>query len=412
MNIDTAYVFVTTGSAGDLFPFLRMAVSLQQRGHDVRLVGPHLHEAAVRQAGIVFHGTVADPAVLDDKDLWHPLRGFGVVWRAVRPGLRELPHVIAQPPPQQPCVIIAHPLAVPDAVLLRATRGGVRVLAAYLAPSNIPTVHDPLTLGPYTVPRWVPHAVRRWLWRQVAARAVDPVALPEVNADRAKAALAPVASLFDLMRTGPDLHLALFPPWFGACKPDWPEPLVQGDFALYDPDPEAPFAPEAQAFLAAGDAPIIFTHGTGNRQARAFFDHALDASLRLGRRAILLTPHREQVAPDLPPSVLWQPYLPLQRLLPRSAAIVQHGGVGTSAEALRSRVPQLVVPLAFDQFDNGARIKALGAGLVLRHDQLDGKALCEALARLLALPAGGHWPGPEEARWTALIDSIVGQPLA
>lgn len=403
----TAYVLVTTGSAGDLFPFLRMALSLRQRGHDVRLIGPSLHAPMVEQVGIPFHGTMVDEAVLDDKDLWHPRRGFGVVWRAVRPGMREVPRLIAQQVPAgRPCVIIAHPLALPDAVLVRDTGARACVVAAYLAPSNIPTVYDPLILGPYQVPRWIPHGVRRWLWRMVGAHLIDPVALPEINADRAAAGLAPISSLTEFMRLAPDLSVTLFPSWFGPPQSDWPVPLVCGDFALFDPDPAAGFPEEVQTFLADGDAPLIFTHGTGNRQAGAFFAHAVRASGALGRRAILLTPHREQVPAALPGGVLWQAYLPLQRCLPHAAAIVHHGGIGTTAEALRAGVPQLVVPLAFDQFDNGARVERLGTGAVLPHSRLDARSLTRALSRLLARQGIVAATPPAGAAWETLVAAL------
>ena len=413
--MDAHFVVVTTGSAGDLFPFLKLAAGLQARGHQVSFVAPALHEAMVLQAGLAFHGTYADPAVLDDPDLWHPRRGFGVVWRAVQPGLRELAPLVARLPAGQPCVIVAHPLALPAAELCRAQARPVQVVAAYLAPSNIPTVHDPLLLGPFQVPRWVPHGLRRALWRQLGKRYIDPVVLPGINAQRTAAGLAPVASLFAFLKTAPDLSLTLFPAWFAASKPDWPRPLVSGQFALYDPDPNAIFSPELTGFLEHGEAPLVFTHGTGNRQAAHYFRHALDAARRLGRRAILLTPHREQAPAALPPEVLWQPYLPLSKLLPYAAALVHHGGIGTTAEALRAGIAQLIVPLAYDQFDNGARVKALGAGLVLRHANLSGARLASRLRALLSSSMIGIQadalstdldPAPS---FDPLIDAIVQQ---
>lgn len=435
-SIDTEFVFVTTGSAGDLFPFLRMAVTLRERGCKVRLVAPELHAAMVHQAGVVFHGTCADPAVLDDKHLWHPLRGFAVVWRAVRPGLRELPRIMAQLAPGAPCVIIAHPLALHDAVLARdqasaplahertwgASAGvpgaasqarRIRVVAAYLAPSNIPTVHDPLMLGPWRVPRWVPHGLRRWLWRQIAARVIDPVVLPDINTERSGAHLPPVDSLLALMRTGPDLSVTLFPPWFGPRQPDWPRPLACGDFALFDPDPAAQFPPDVDHFLRDGGAPLVFTHGTGNRQAQHFFAAATEATLALGRRAIFLTPHRDQLPPQLPPHILWQPYLPLRRCLEQAALLVHHGGIGTTAEALHAGVAQLVVPMAFDQFDNGARVVALGAGRMLAQRRLSARSLTAELSILLAPHAVGTAGaagrlGKNEA-WDTLMDAIAAQ---
>lgn len=413
-SLDTHYVVVTTGSAGDLFPFLKLAAGLRARGHQITFVAPSLHEDAVRRAGVPFHGTYADPAVLADPDLWHPRRGFEVVWKAVQPGLRELPLVLARLPRWQPCVIVAHPLAIPAADLCRAGGRDVRVVAAYLAPSNIPTVHDPLILGPLPIARWVPQAVRGWLWRRIGKSMIDPVVLPDMNTERAAVGLAPVDSLLAFLKGAPDLSLTLFPEWFGPRKPDWPRPLVMGDFMLYDPDPAAAFSPELDAFLAGGARPVVFTHGTGNQQAEAYFAHALSAVRQLGLRAIFLTAHEAQVPRGLPPAVLWQPYLPFQKLLPQAAALVHHGGIGSTAEALRAGIPQLIVPLAYDQFDNGARVKALGAGLTLPHSRLSASSLASALRSLLAAPliaiqADGLstqlTPAPSIA---ALLDAICG----
>jgi|GEM_PF-1376279 len=50
---------------------------------------------------------------------------------------------------------------------------------------------------------------------------------------------------------------------------------------------------------------------------------------------------------------------------PRAAAIVHHGGVGTTAQALRSGRPQLIVPYLVDQPDNAARVQRLGAGIAV-----------------------------------------------
>jgi rhamnosyltransferase subunit B len=376
-------VVVTTGSAGDLFPFLKLARSLQEAGFAITFVGPQLHEPMVRQAGFALHGTFADPAVLDDPDVWHPTRGFRVVWRAVRPGLRALGPIVAALPRDEACLIVAHPLAVHEALLCRAQRPGVRVVLGYLAPSNIVSVHDPLMLGPHKVPRWVPPGVRRWLWSQVAARLIDPVVMPDINADRAAAGVAPASGLLSLLATGPDLSVTLFPAWLAAARPDWPQPMLCGDFALFDPAPDPAFAPELLAFLAQGEAPLVFTPGSANRQAGAYFAHALAATMALGKRAIFLTPHRDQLPSSLPPSVLWQSYLPLQKLLPQASALVHHGGIGTTAEALRAGIPQLIVALAFDQFDNAHRVEALGAGLGLRKTRLTTPRL---IARLRKMP--------------------------
>jgi rhamnosyltransferase subunit B len=384
-GVPVHFVVVTIGSAGDLFPFMAMALALRGRGHRVSFLAPEQHAPFVKDAGLDFTGLAVDDAVLHDPDLWHPTRGFGVVWRATRPAMAQiLPFVDALPPGER-VVLLAHPLALPEADLCRSRRSGLKVAAAYLAPQNLPTVHDPLMFGPWRVPPWVPLGLRRWLLRRLAAHFIDPVALPDVNAARRARGMPAVPGMLDHLFAVADLSVTLFPAWFAPTQPDWPRPLYRGDFPLFDPKPDAPLSPELEHFLEDGQGrAVAFTHGTGNTQARVYFEHARAAVEQLGLRAIFLTPHREQLPPKLPPSILWQEYVPLRRLLPHLALLVHHGGIGTTAEALRAGTPQLVVPLAHDQFDNAARVTTLGAGAALPASRLDAARLTRALQALLA----------------------------
>ena len=375
------------GSAGDLFPMLKIALALRTRGHRISFIAPEQHRPYVEQAGLSFHGVAVDEAVLDDPRLWHPRHGFGVVWRATRGVAAALLPFVEALPASEACVLLVHPLALPEADLCRAARPDIRIAAAYLAPSNLPTVHDPLVMGPLTVPRWVPTGLRRWLWRRVGEQLVDPVVLPGLNHERRLRGLSPVPHALGYLFGVADLSLLLFPAWFGAIRPDWPRPLQQGDFPLYDPAPPAPLAAELTAFLGAGEAPVVFTPGTGNRQGAAYFEAALAAVQALRRRAIFLTPHASNVPAALPETVLWQAYVPLHALLPDCAALVHHGGIGTTAEALRAGLPQLVVPFAHDQFDNAARVAALGVGAVLPASRLSAARMQRQLRHLLSARA-------------------------
>ena len=380
------FILATIGSAGDLFPFLWIGRALRERGNRVDFLGPQQHAQYVEAAGLTFHGLPADMAVLDHPDLWHATRGLAVVWEATRPAMAQLPRVVealARKQPNERRVLLVHPLALPEADLCRHACPGLKIAAAWLAPSNLPTVHDPLLLGPWPVPAWVPHGARRWLWRALAARFLDPVALPSLNAARVARGLPQVDSMVDTIPSIPDLSLALFPDWFAAPPPDWPRPLYQAGFPLYDPDPNAAPSAGLRAFLDGGAPPVVFTPGTGNRQARGYFEAAAQAVTRLGLRAVFLTPHVEQLPATLAPNICWQEYVPLKALLPHVAALVHHGGIGTTAEALRAGTPQLVVPLAHDQFDNAARVVAMGAGASLHAARVTPVRMAQALQKVV-----------------------------
>ncbi len=69
--------------------------------------------------------------------------------------------------------------------------------------------------------------------------------------------------------------------------------------------------------------------------------------------------------------------------MPHAAALVHHGGIGTTAQGLAAGLPQLVSPLAHDQFDNAARLQRLGVGRTLLPKAYQAPAVVEVLKTLL-----------------------------
>lgn len=379
------YLVVTVGTSGDVHPFMRIASALQSLGRKVTLITHSYYENAVRDAGLPFIGIGTDEEflrVLRNPDIWDPKKGFSARLADYSTEIKQVLEAIRSASVQAPQIVIAHPFAVPGAAIARE-RGFVKsVVAAYLAPSNLRTCHDPLNIGATSVPLWVPMSWRRALWRFVENGWIDPVALTQLNAVRTPLGLPKVNSFLTHISEAPDLSVTLFPSWFAPIVPDWPRPLIEGDFQFFAAAAQGGFSEELSAFIAAGEKPLVFTAGTGNLHAADFFACALSAVNQLGRRAIFLSRERSQIPARLPESILWQPYVPLSVLLPHAAALVHHGGIGTTAEALRSGTPQLIAPFAWDQFDNGARIASLGIGMVIPVKRLRPRKLARSLQNL------------------------------
>jgi UDP:flavonoid glycosyltransferase YjiC (YdhE family) len=188
--------------------------------------------------------------------------------------------------------------------------------------------------------------------------------------------------------------LALFSPLFAEPQPDWPPQTRVTGFCFYDrrdaPEDAPGLDPSVARFLDAGDPPIVFTLGTAAVFAAGdFYRESIAAARALGRRALLLVgdhAHNPLPAP-LPEGVAAFDYAPFGELLPRAAAIVHQGGVGTTAQALRSGRPALVVPHAHDQFDNGERARRLGVARWLPRARYNARRAERELRRLLEDPA-------------------------
>ena len=380
------FIFICMGTLGDVFPLLSMAVEMQRRSHMTTMLLAPVHAIHAEMAGVKHRiiGTQAEyDAALRHPDMWNIRKGMGIVLESCQCVFAEIPDYVASLPKDQACVLVVHPLGLPAADLVRSFRPDIPVIGTYLAPSNLRTVHDPLVMGDLFIPAWLPVWLRHWLWTYADKHFVDPVAVPIINQARRKYNLQPVSSLATYMYAVPDLSICFFPEWFAAAQPDWPTPMCMGEFQLYDSSPVNDLSTELQEFLAAGSAPAIFTPGSGNLQASYYFQCAQQAVEKLGLRAIFLTPYREQIADKLSANIFWQAYLPLRSILPRASAIVHHGGIGTTAETLKAGIPQLITALAFDQFDNAARVQKLGVGDLLPMSRLTTRKLSQRLQGLL-----------------------------
>lgn len=359
------FLVITVGSLGDLYPFLSLALTLQQRGYQVTLLGLSYHAPIIQKAGIPFIGIGTDEdylARIREPNLWHPIKGFQVFLRDYRRHLVHAYHRFQDFACDQDYVVLAHPFALPSADLFRLNHPRTQVVAVHLAPASLRSCENPMQIGEMRIPHWLPMAMRKALWWLIDTLLIDPAAVPEINAARRDCGLPPIKRFMRYLLTMPDANILLFPKWFAAARRDWGDNVIQGGFPLFEPNVQQEMPSELRAFLAAGDAPIVFTPGTAHCHAAAYFRAALQAVQALGKRAIFLTQYPAQLPPDLPKTVHWQTYVPLRALLPSVAVVVHHGGIGTTAEALRAGIPQLVVPFAWDQFDNAIYIRTLGVG--------------------------------------------------
>jgi UDP:flavonoid glycosyltransferase YjiC (YdhE family) len=376
-------VLVSTGTDGDVYPHVGLGTRLRARGHRVTLVANEHYRAWAADLGLGFRALVSDDEtrrMLADPDFWHPLRS---AWAGVRWGAGLIPRqydLLAELARDRECVLVANPGVF--AARLVQERLSRPLATLLLQPWMIPSVEAPPVMpGGLTLPRWAPRPVGALYWRLIDAVSDQLVARP-LNRLRAALGLKPVRRVFRWWLS-PERVIGLFPDWYGPPQGDWPPQVRLAGFSRYDGGRGDDLPPEVRAFCGAGPPPVAFTLGTGMMHAAGFFRAALEACQALGARGLFLTKFPRQLPAPLPPTVRHCAFAPFRRLFPRCAAVVHHGGVGTTAQALAAGTPQLILPLAWDQPDNAARVKRLGAGDWLRRGRRSGPHLARALARLL-----------------------------
>jgi rhamnosyltransferase subunit B len=395
----TRILILAVGSAGDVYPFIVIGQALLRRGYDVTLIASDNFRERVERAGIGFASGLSQAQLdeaLRDPGLWHPQKGLLTMWKYMAkhfaPSYAQQLALVEQ----RPTVIVASTLAMTGRVLQEAR--GVPLATVHLAPSCFFSAHDPaMRAGLEWLARMPPWVVRTVLGL-IERLAIDPVIRRQINALRSSLGLAPVKRVMSHWLHSPQRVICAFPDWFAAPQVDWPPNTVCTGFPRMPAPPGETLSADLLRFLNADagadagvdagvdPAPIAVTPGSAMAHGRAFIERAIAAAAALQRRVVVITPFRDQLPATLPAFVHHELYAPFDALAPRVAAFVHHGGIGTSATVMAAGKPQLIVPFAYDQPDNGMRLRRLGVGAMVKPDAPLG-AWTAALAGLLNDPA-------------------------
>jgi rhamnosyltransferase subunit B len=371
-------VLSTCGSSGDLNPFIAIALELRARGYFPVIASQAEFGPRVEAEGLAFHPMRPGARDIEEElGLDHQ----GIVRRSIaaRSGLEFLVRRVAMPflrrsfldmmdASEGASLVVTHTSAF--GARLAAEKRGLPWISAALAPFAFMSAYDPPALG--IAPRLTEPCLRSGATAAGAFLGLVRVATSGWTAPvrqlRRELGLgrAPGNPLFE-GQFSPLGTIALYSRVFGELQPDFPSRTTICGFTFYDRERGAAEAlpPELERFLAEGPPPLVFTLGSALVfDPGDFYRDSLTLATTLKRRAVFLVGQDQgDVLPEpLPPGMIACGYAPHSLVFPHAEAVIHQGGVGTTAQALRSGAPQLIVPSAADQPDNAARVARLGVG--------------------------------------------------
>lgn len=352
---------IAYGTRGDVEPARALRAALGARGHDVRAgVPPNFVDRVARDAG---PGPVG-PVGRNSEIL---IRAQAVVAdRPFREDLRVYREIFGEQVPE----MLRDALAVAEGADIVVGIGAEcvsRTVAEVLGTPHVevclfPHVHESDRYAPpgveeQTAPRWV----NRMSWR-VYRTVLQMIFLRPLNAGRAALGL---ERLRDIVHELPaHRRLVAVDPLVSPAPDDWAVPYEATGFFFSD-DGSAPIPTEVEAFLGAGAPPVYVGFGSMTTDdSSALAQAVLDGARAAGARVLLsggwagLGPADGAGGPG--DDVLQIGEVSHAALFPRLAAVVHHGGAGTTATALRAGVPQVVVPHFADQFYWAHQLDRLG----------------------------------------------------
>ncbi|MES1201441.1 MAG: glycosyltransferase [Pseudomonadota bacterium] len=393
-------VLSAAGSAGDVHPVLTLAAELRRRGHRPVVATQEEYRSAVEVLGLEFHPLrpsqeeieatlgVSTPELVRLTTQASTGLEFAVR-RIAMPFLRSSYEDMVKLC-EDASMVITHTSAF--AARLAAEKLGVPWLSIVLAPFAFMSSFDPpLLLASPTLEKL----------RKISDMAFDRAVLRVL-----KLASAPWTETYREMRRelglpqrpnplfegqfSPLGTLALYSKHYGSVQSDFPPAANITGFCYYDGGGgDQRINDELEHFLRKGPPPIVFTIGSALvHEPRGFFESGAVAATQNGRRAVLLVgPYAKAKKLASRDVFVADGYVPHVRLFPRAHAVVHHGGIGTTAQALRAGRPQLVVPFSADQPDNALRLVRMG---VARSVPITAFTAKKAAAEVEALDAPNY----------------------
>ncbi|MBD2212597.1 glycosyltransferase family 1 protein [Nostoc linckia FACHB-104] len=378
---------IALGSQGDVQPYIALGKGLKAAGHVVRLLAHENFAEFVSSHGLEFCPMLGNVQEIIETQEMRELLEKGNFLAITAHTAKETEHVAinwaqAGLAACQGMDLLLTGVGGLYLGISLAQKLGIPLLQAYVFPFT-PTKTFPGVLFPQSIAKfggavnWLSHhLIRQIMWQ--GFRTGDELVRKQVLN-------LPIASFFGPYNA---THLHHYPTLYGFSPSvipqpsDWQNTLVTGYWFL---DAASNWTPPSalMEFLNGGPPPVYIGFGSmGNRNPEQTADLVLQALAKTQQRAIMLSGWSGLRTENLPDSVYLVDSIPHSWLFEHVAAVVHHGGAGTTSAGLRAGIPTIIIPFFGDQGFWGQRVAELGVGTEpIPRKQLTAERLAQAIQK-------------------------------
>lgn len=358
---------VTLGSRGDVQPYLPLGLGLQRAGFGVSLATFNTFREFVVEHGLEFAEISGDPRSTMNSEAGQAWLQSG---RNIVTATKQMKRAVAGNEIMQSFNDVHEVCRGTDAIVYSFMGAMAYHAAEKLEVPSIFALLQPFSrsrLTPSMIAPQLPLGGRyNLLTHYLSEQLIWLVASKMINRWRRESLNLPALSwngLFNRVYEEKHPYLYGFSPLVVPRPADWPAWHHISGYWFLDHDPAWSPPGALLRFLEAGSKPVSIGFGSmTGRGAAKLLDVAVQTLEQTGQRAILLGGWADPQSVEVPETIFKIDAVPHDWLFPRMAAVVHHGGAGTTAAGLRAGVPSVLVPFFGDQPYWGRRVYALGVG--------------------------------------------------
>lgn len=375
------FVIYALGTGGDVDPMVALGIEMRRRGHSVSFLSNDYFQPRIVAAGLEFIsvGTIEQYQQGNSVSAWEP-RNHADNFEHYHAPAFEPAFEYTKNLAGKNVMILA--LGAENGACTAAEKFNIPFVRILLSPNIIFSAYSPPAPMKWAIPKHIPRFIVRFLLRRNRKTRFKVFCKMPHNAAYLATRRRLQCPLKFQTESTALLQIGFFPEWFGMPAQDWPKNLKLVGFPLQNRASNTSRS-ELDSFVEQHGTPLIFTSGTGVKDVVDLFIEGRKICEQLQIPGVFVGGDSGADLLQGSPLCKHLDYIDFEYALSKALAIIHHGGMGTTAQAIKAGIPQLIRPIKYDQPDNADRIYQLGLGTYVMPERFKAEVVAPIISNML-----------------------------